>query len=476
MHLQTRRGVALLSVTAALAGGTFTTITAAATAADGQNPSARLLGLPILGDLLSGILGQIAGATVATVEGLIAPLTSTQVGDLLQSANAAELTKLLEAAENTGQLTGALGTLDATETGDLLAPLTGTDLTRALGALPTSQLQSALGTLLPAELASVVDGLTAGQTAGLLTTAGPTDLAGLLGALTSGQLAGALGVLDATQLTTIVAGLTPAQITGLLGAGATDSVVSGLLGQATGLAGGTPTALPVDTLLAQVTALLGGGLPADPTDLASLLTLVDSLLGTSGLSTAVLTPLLGAANGLLGSAPAPVAAPLQGIVRQITVILTPVNGGTPTPIPTPAPTPSVALPATTIPRPAAATTAARPAAQFTAYRATIGALKLNKKRTSMKFTLTCAATAPKGCLVKVSAKIAGKSAMRSMTVVLPRGKASPVTVTFSKSTTKRLKTKGGTLRIRAQTALSSLPAATRTLKVKRLKPVRRTAR
>ena len=41
----------------------------------------------------------------------------------------------------------------------------------------------------------------------------------------------------------------------------------------------------------------------------------------------------------------------------------------------------------------------------------------------MKFTLTCAATAPKGCLVKVSAKIAGKSAMRSMTVVLPRGKA-----------------------------------------------------
>jgi hypothetical protein len=94
----------------------------------------------------------------------------------------------------------------------------------------------------------------------------------------------------------------------------------------------------------------------------------------------------------------------------------------------------------------------------------------------MKFTLTCASTAPKGCLVKVSAKIAGKSAMRSMTVVLPRGKSSPVRVTFSKSTTRRLKTKGGSLKITAQTALSSLPAATRTLKVKRLKTVRRTAR
>jgi len=474
MHLQTRRGVALLSVTAALAGGALTTITTAATAAGGQTPGTRLLGLPILGDLLSGILGQIAGATVAVVEGLIDDLTPTQVGDLLQAANAAELTKLLEAAENTGQLTGALGTLTPTETGDLLAPLTGGDLTSILGGLSTPQLQSALGTLLPAELVTVVDGLTAGQTAGLLSGASPAQLTSLLGALTSGQLAGALGGLDPAQLTTLVAGLTPAQITGLLGAGGTDSVISGLLGQAIGLAGGTPGALPVDALLAQVTALLGGGLPADPNDLASLLTIVDSLLGTSGLSAAVLTPLLGTANGLLGIAPAPVAAPLQSIVRQITVILAPVTGGTPTP--TPAPAPGVALPGTTTPRPTAPAMTARPAAQFTGYRATIGSLKLNKKRSSMTFRLTCASTAPKGCLVKVSAKIAGKSAMRSVTVVLPRGKSSSVRVTFSKSTTRRLKKKGGTLKITAKTALSSLPSATRTLKVKRLKTVRKAVR
>ena len=133
------------------------------------------------------------------------------------------------------------------------------------------------------------------------------------------------------------------------------------------------------------------------------------------------------------------------------------------------------MPAATLPRPAV--TAPRPAAgpQFTAYRAAIGPLKLNKKRSSMKFNLTCASTAPKGCLVKVSAKIAGKSVMRSMTVVLPKGKSSPITVTLSKSTTRRLKAKGGSLKITAATALSSLPSATRTLKVKRLKKAVRTA-
>ena len=444
MHLRTR-GVALLSITAALTGGAFTTTAVAATASDGLNPSTRLLGLPILGDLLGGILGQITGATpLATVQTLISGLSLTQVGDLLQSADATQLTKLLSAADANGQLTGALGTLDATETGDLLAPLTGADLARVLGALPTAQLQSALATLLPAELAGV------------------------------------LGGLNPTQLTGLVAGLTPAQITGLLGAGGSAGVITGLLGQATGLAGGTPTASQVDALLAQVNALLGGGLPADSTALASLLTSVNSLLGTSGLSPAVLTSLLGTANGLLGAAPAPVAAPLHRLVTQITGLLAPVAGGgeTTTPAPTPGTTTTPAAtpppPIAAAPRPAAV--APKAAAQFTGYRATVGALKLNRKRTSLRFTLTCASSAPKGCLVKVSAKVAGKSAMRSMTMVLPRGRSAPVTVTFSKSTTRRLRTKGGTLKITAQTALSSLPAASRTLKVKRLKTARKAVR
>lgn len=94
----------------------------------------------------------------------------------------------------------------------------------------------------------------------------------------------------------------------------------------------------------------------------------------------------------------------------------------------------------------------------------------------MKFTLTCAATAPKGCLVNVGAKVAGKKAMRTMTLALPRGASTPFTVTLSKSTTRRLKTKGGSLTITAKTALSSLSPATRTLKVKRLKTKRKAVR
>jgi hypothetical protein len=440
-----------------------------------------------LGDvLLAGDALQVsklleAATNSGQLTGALATLTPTETGDLLAPLTGMDLTRALGALTTT-QLTGALGTLTPTETGDLLAPLTGGNLSSILGVLTTPQLQSALGTLLPAELASVVDGLTPGQTAGLLTGAGPTQLTGLLAALTPSQLAGPLGTLNPTQLTTIAGALTPAQISGLLGAGATGSVVTGLLGQATSLAGGTPSAPQVDALIAQVTALLGGGLPADPTNLAGLLTTLQPLLGTSGLSPALLTSLLGAANGLLGGAPAPVAAPLQGLVTRITVLLTPVTGGGGSggggATPNTAPATTTPTPATTLPRTAGTATrpaAAAPGAQFRAYRAAIGALKLNKQRSSLKFKLTCAATAPKGCLVKVSAKIAGKSVMRTMTLVLLRGKSAPISVSLSKSTTRRLKAKGGSVKITAATALSSLPSATRTLKVKRLKKAVRKA-
>jgi len=48
-------------------------------------------------------------------------------------------------------------------------------------------------------------------------------------------------------------------------------------------------------------------------------------------------------------------------------------------------------------------------------------------------------------------------------------KSSPITVTLSKSTTCRLRSKGGSLTITAATSFSSLSSSTRTLKVKRLK-------
>ena len=150
MHLRTR-GVALLSVTAALAGGTLTTITTTANAANPAPVSANLLGIDI-----PGLLATITGATVGVVQTLILLLSSSDIGDLLVAADALQTSKLLEAATNNGQLAGALSTLTATEAGDLLAPLTGTDLTRALAGLTTTQLTNALGTL------------TAGQTGDLL--------------------------------------------------------------------------------------------------------------------------------------------------------------------------------------------------------------------------------------------------------------------------------------------------------------------
>lgn len=107
------------------------------------------------------------------------------------------------------------------------------------------------------------------------------------------------------------------------------------------------------------------------------------------------------------------------------------------------------------------------------YRATISAIKLSRKRTSMKFTLSCPTSAPKGCLVQLSAKIAGQKAILATTVALPSGRSSPVTVTLSKSTTTRLKKKGGSLTITAKTALSTLGSATETVKVKRPKSKRK---
>ena len=68
--------------------------------------------------------------------------------------------------------------------------------------------------------------------------------------------------------------------------------------------------------------------------------------------------------------------------------------------------------------------------------------------------------------MKVSAKIAGKSVMRTTTLAIVRGTSSPITVTLSKSTTRRLEFKGGSLTITAATLFSSLSSSTRTLKVK----------
>jgi len=282
-------------------------------------------------------------------------------------------------------------------------------------------------------------------------------------------------------LTSIVGLLTPSQIDGLVGTGDSASIIYGLLGTATGL-GGTPGSSQVNGLVGQVSALLGGGVPVlGDADLISLLGVLDPLLATTGVDTGLLSSLLTTVNGVLGAAPVGLATPLRNIVTTIGNVLNPpaTGGGgggggstmTPGTTTTPGATATTARPGATAAR-SGATTQPAAATMPGPYRATIGALKLSKKRTSMKLTLTCAKSAPKGCLVQISAKIAGKKAIRSVTVALPSGKSTPVTVTLSRSTTKRLKKKGGSLSVTAKTALSTLGAVTESVKVKRPKKKR----
>ncbi len=54
-----------------------------------------------------------------------------------------------------------------------------------------------------------------------------------------------------------------------------------------------------------------------------------------------------------------------------------------------------------------------------------------------------------------------------MTLTLPKGASTPVTVALSKSAATRLRKKGGSLQVTVQTALSSPTPVTQTVMVKR---------
>jgi len=133
---------------------------------------------------------------------------------------------------------------------------------------------------------------------------------------------------------------------------------------------------------------------------------------------------------------------------------------------------TTARPGTTTARPATPAAAPKPRP----FRATLTAITISTKRTSAKSTLSCPASAPVGCLVQLTAKVAGGKAIRPLIVALPKGTSSPVTVTLTGSTVKRLKTQGGSLQVTAKTALSTLGSATQTAKVKRPKAKKKAAK
>lgn len=113
-----------------------------------------------------------------------------------------------------------------------------------------------------------------------------------------------------------------------------------------------------------------------------------------------------------------------------------------------------------------AATAAAAAKAFSGYRASLGSVSVARNRKSVRFKVSCPVTAPKGCITRVSGLVAGRKAMAAKDVLLIKGTSETVRVSLSSAAAKRLKAKGGSLKLTARTALSSLPSATKTTKVK----------
>ena len=106
-------------------------------------------------------------------------------------------------------------------------------------------------------------------------------------------------------------------------------------------------------------------------------------------------------------------------------------------------------------------------AAFTRYRARITSLKVASNRRSAKVTLSCPATAPKRCVVKLKGAISGRRAFASKQIVMLRNTRKTLTMKLTSASSKRLTKKGGSLKASAATSYSSLAAASKTVKVTR---------
>jgi len=407
-----RRGVAILATAASLGAASFASPAQAA-----GTPSSGATATHAQRGLLDGILSPVLAPVLAVI-------TPTSTPQQVQAAVATlpvdQLGSLLSVA-SPGQLTALLGGLDVAQ------------ITTAVGSLTsTGALDGVLNTLTPVQLGDILAPLT-GDTLG-----------GALGLLDVAQVTSALATLDIAELTTVVGALSPAQITGLLSSpAAAPDVVAGLLGTAVGLAGGAPSAGAVNGLLAQVQALLANGLP-DVAGLGELLATVESLLAVAGLDTSVLTGLLATVNGALGRSPNSPASPqAQNLARSL-------SGMT-----------------------GARYTPPKGSAGFTAYRGKVSAIKVAKSRKSARITVSCPASAPKGCLVTLNGVVAGKKAFAQKQVIVLRNAKKAFTVKFTKVAANRLKKKGGSLKVTALTSFSTLAATAKTVKVAKPRKVAR---
>ena len=260
-----------------------------------------------------------------------------------------------------------------------------------------------------------------------------------------------LGVLDPV-LTLIGAGSTPTQVQGAV-AGLAPAEIGSLLDAA------DPTQF--DALLGglDTTQITGALATLAPADLTSILTAADPTQ-LPGLVGALAPEQLAGVLGLLE--PAQLLAVVGALTpAQVSALLGPLLG-------VPAGAAGAAIGATAPRPPAPRPAQARPAQPgFTAYAASVRTIKVAKTRRSAKLTISCPAAAPKGCLVTLKGSVAGKRAFAGKTIVIKRNASKTLSVKLTTVVTRRLKKKGGTLKVSALTALSSLPATTKTVKIAR---------
>ncbi|MTD44049.1 hypothetical protein GKE82_06965 [Conexibacter sp. W3-3-2] len=446
MNHQIKRSGTVAAIAALSIGATAGVTASAASAAQAPvTPSGvgtqRILGLgslPVLGPVLTPILQQVTSTLPAPLAQTLESLPAVDLGTIIANANPTQLTTILDGL-SLDALTQALTVLDL--------PLLGDVLDTALGQTDGLNL-----------VANLLTGASGGDLTALLGALDPTQLGDLVNTLLPAPLAGVLGGATGGDLTTLVGALDPAKITELLALGnglPLGSLVTGLTGT---LSGAAPSAAGLANPLAQLQALLAG-LPVG----ANLLQL-DSLLGT--------------VNGLLtttGVADLPIVGPLLESVTRVQA-----TSGTTPALTTLASTLSSLLgsrpgstplkPTTTTTKPSATTpgSTSRPGAAASARaRATIGKALLTKSRKSASFTVSCPKVAAKGCVVQVSASLAGTKVLKPRWIAVLSGSSQKVSVKLSRAVTKRLVAKGGTLTFRASTAAASGGAVTKALKVKK---------
>lgn len=124
---------------------------------------------------------------------------------------------------------------------------------------------------------------------------------------------------------------------------------------------------------------------------------------------------------------------------------------------------------TTGTKPGSSGAAAKPGVS-TAFRARVTRVKVASTRRTAKVSVACPASAP-GCAVALTGKVNSRKAFKTRALAIKPGASAAVKVKLARSAAKRLRAKGGKLKVTATTGYSSLAPSSKTAKVS--KPRRR---